>query len=76
MIAPHYLIASEYVKALAALKIWFLEFADTIVEALGREPARPAKFVGIEQLPKKVVVMPAEVGTVKAFIVRHCEPVV
>ena len=53
-----------------------VKFADTIVEALGREPARPAKFLGIEKLPKRVVVMPAEVGTVKAFIVRHCEPIV
>ena len=52
-----------------------IKFAATIVEALGREPARPARFEGIEALPKQLVVMLAEVGTVKAYIVRHCEPV-
>ena len=52
-----------------------IKFAATIVEALGRQPARPARFEGIEELPKQLVVMQAEVGTVKAYIVRHCEPV-
>ncbi len=52
-----------------------IKFAETIVEALDREPARPAKFEGIEALPKQLVVMRAEVGMVKAYIVRHCEPV-
>jgi threonine synthase len=52
-----------------------IKFAETIIEALGREPARPAKFQGIEALPKQLVVMRAEVGMVKAYIVRHCEPV-
>ena len=31
------------------------KFAETIVEALGREPERPARFEGIEALPKRVV---------------------
>jgi threonine synthase len=52
-----------------------IKFAATIIEALGREPSRPAKFEGIEALPKQLVVMRAEVGMVKAYIVRHCEPV-
>ncbi len=38
-----------------------IKFADTIVEALGREPERPAKFDGIEDLPKRVQVMAADV---------------
>ena len=52
-----------------------IKFAEAIVEALGHKPARPAKFEGIEALPKQVVVMAPEVGTVKAYIARHCEPV-
>ncbi len=49
-----------------------IKFAATIVEALGREPDRPAKFEGIEQLPKRVVVIAADVQVVKDYIVRHC----
>jgi len=49
-----------------------IKFAATIVEALGREPDRPAKFVGIEALPKRVVVIDADVQVVKDYIVRHC----
>ncbi len=49
-----------------------IKFAETIVEALGRPPERPAKFEGIEALPKRVQVMPADVVLVKAYISRHC----
>jgi threonine synthase len=49
-----------------------IKFAGTIVEALGREPERPAKFIGIEDLPKRVKVMPADVAQVKAYIATHC----
>ncbi len=31
-----------------------IKFAATIEEALGRQPERPAKFNGIEDLPKRV----------------------
>jgi threonine synthase len=48
-----------------------IKFAETIVEALGREPERPAKFIGIETLPKRVVTMPADVAQIKAFIVQN-----
>jgi threonine synthase len=48
-----------------------IKFAETIVEALGREPDRPAKFIGIEALPKRVVTMPADVAQMKAFIVKN-----
>jgi len=49
-----------------------IKFAATIVEALGQEPTRPAKFEGIEALPKRVQVMPADVAQVKAYIEAHC----
>ncbi len=49
-----------------------IKFAATIVEALGREPERPARFEGIEQLPKRVQVMPADVEGVKRYIATHC----
>jgi threonine synthase len=49
-----------------------IKFAATIVEALGREPERPAKFIGIEALPKRVTVLPADVQAVKDYIARHC----
>ena len=49
-----------------------IKFAATIVEALGREPERPARFDGLEQLPRRVTVLPAEVEAVKSFIAAHC----
>jgi threonine synthase len=44
------------------------KFADTIVEALGREPDRPAHLAGIEALPRRCQVLPASVERVKALI--------
>ncbi len=52
-----------------------IKFAATIVEALGQEPPRPPKFDGIEALPRKVHVMPADVAQVKAYISQHCDRV-
>jgi threonine synthase len=49
-----------------------IKFSATIVEALGHEPDRPARFDGIEKLPRRVTVMPADVQAVKGFIARHC----
>ena len=49
-----------------------IKFAETLVEALGREPDRPAKFIGIESLPKKVKVMPLSVDVVKDYIAQNC----
>jgi threonine synthase len=49
-----------------------IKFASTIVEALGREPDRPAKFEGIEALPKRVQVMDADVAAIKALIAQAC----
>ena len=50
-----------------------VKFAATIREALGREPDRPARFDGIEQLPRRVQVMPADARAVQAFIEQHCQ---
>lgn len=49
-----------------------IKFAGAVVEALGREPDRPARFQGIENLPRRVTVMPADAGAVKQFIAAHC----
>jgi threonine synthase len=50
-----------------------IKFAETIVEALGHEPERPARFQGIEALPKRVVKLPADVEAVKTYIASHCD---
>jgi threonine synthase len=47
------------------------KFASTIVEALGREPERPASLRGIEALPRRVQVMPADTARIKAYIEQH-----
>jgi len=44
------------------------KFAQAIVEAIGREPDRPAALRGIEQLPKRFEVMKADVTAVKHYI--------
>jgi threonine synthase len=49
-----------------------VKFAETIQEALGRDPVRPRDFDGIEALPQRVEVMAADAQRVKDFIVRHC----
>jgi threonine synthase len=48
-----------------------IKFAATIVEALGHEPERPPQFQGIEDLPKRATVLPADAALVKAFIAAH-----
>ena len=50
-----------------------IKFAATIIEALDRQPHRPAGFEGIEDRPKRVQVMPADVDQVKAYIASHCD---
>ncbi len=50
-----------------------IKFAAAIVEALGHEPDRPARFEGIEALPKRVVKLPPEVGAIQAYIAQHCD---
>jgi threonine synthase len=47
------------------------KFSATIVEALGREPERPARFAGLEQLPQRVEVIAPDVAAVKRIIEAH-----
>jgi len=47
------------------------KFAETVREALGRDPARPAGFEDLEKLPQRVEVMDADAATVKRHIERH-----
>jgi threonine synthase len=49
------------------------KFAETIREAIGRDPARPAGFEDLEKRPQRVEVMKADSGAVKAFIAAHAE---
>jgi threonine synthase len=48
------------------------KFAETIREALGREPERPAALVGIENLPKRFKVMAVDADAVKRYIAENC----
>jgi len=47
------------------------KFGATIREALGRDASRPPAFVGIEALPQRFQVVPADVQRVKAYIAEH-----
>jgi threonine synthase len=47
------------------------KFAETIVEALGIQPPRPAGMEHIEDLPKRFTVMPISVSEVKAYVEKH-----
>ncbi len=47
------------------------KFEDSIVEALGHPPERPAGYENIEALPQRFEVMEAEVATVKDYITRY-----
>ena len=47
------------------------KFEETIREALGTEPVRPADLAGIENLPQRVVVMAPDVEAVKRYLVER-----
>ena len=49
------------------------KFEETIVEALGRRPERPAGLQGIEDLPQRVEVIDVSVDAVKEIIRRHLD---
>src|SRR5574340_171785 len=49
-----------------------VKFAETIREALWRDPLRPADFAGLEQLPQRVDVMDADAPAIKAYIAARC----
>ncbi|MFH1604359.1 MAG: threonine synthase [Pseudomonadota bacterium] len=48
-----------------------VKFAQTIREALGRDPDYPPGCENIESLPQRFEVMDADAGAVKAYIARH-----
>ncbi|WP_018149690.1 threonine synthase [Leeia oryzae] len=47
------------------------KFEATMIEALGRKPARPAAYENIEALPQRFEVMDASVEQIQAFIDQH-----
>jgi threonine synthase len=52
------------------------KFAATLVEALGPEappPPRPAALQGLESLPRRFTVVPADAARIKAYIEEHCD---
>ncbi|HEY5763944.1 MAG TPA: threonine synthase, partial [Rhodocyclaceae bacterium] len=46
------------------------KFGETIREALGIDPIRPADLADIEQLPQRVVSLPPDSAAIKAFIAK------
>ncbi|MBI4293063.1 MAG: threonine synthase [Betaproteobacteria bacterium] len=49
-----------------------VKFADTIREAIGRDPERPSGFEDLESLPQRFEVMEADAQAVKSYITAHC----
>ncbi len=49
-----------------------VKFSATLVQAIGREPQRPARFAGLEQQPRRVQRMAADVTILKTYIGGHC----
>ena len=47
------------------------KFAETIREALGHEPARPARFENLEKLPQRFQVIEPHDEVVKRYIAAH-----
>ena len=50
-----------------------IKFAATIEEALGQLPPRPPAFDGIEALPKRVKLLPANVAAVQRYMVENVQ---
>jgi threonine synthase len=48
-----------------------VKFEETIVEAIGIRPPRPAALQGLEDRPRRCAVVPASVERVKALIAAH-----
>ena len=47
------------------------KFAETIGEALGREPERPRGYEDLERLPQRVETLPADAEAVKRYLAAH-----
>ena len=50
-----------------------VKFADSVREALGRDPERPAGYEGIESLPQRFDTMAADAQAIKDYIARRLE---
>ena len=50
------------------------KFAETLVEAMGAEPPRPAGLAGIENLPKRVTVVDNDVSAIRDYLDAHVDP--
>jgi len=48
-----------------------VKFAETMREALGREPERPAEFAGLEERPQRVKVIEPDVALLKRLIANE-----
>lgn len=77
MIDPHTADAVQVARALqlegpvVALETALpVKFSETIVEALGVEPVRPERFVGLEDLPRHVALVDNDAEQVKQVIER------
>ncbi|MDH5481091.1 MAG: threonine synthase [Nitrosomonas sp.] len=49
------------------------KFAESITEAIGHEPARPAGFENLEDLPQRFVVKDAQAKLIKDYIEEQCK---
>ena len=49
-----------------------VKFADSIIEAIGREPERPAGLENLENLPQRYVVKEVDVQAIKTYIDDQC----
>ena len=49
-----------------------VKFAETIREALGRDPVRPAELEGMEDLPQRVERVDAGADQIKRIVAREC----
>ncbi|MBI3052436.1 MAG: threonine synthase, partial [Betaproteobacteria bacterium] len=49
-----------------------VKFTETIREALGRDPERPASLENLERLPQRFTVLDADAVAVQDFIERNC----
>ncbi len=52
-----------------------VKFSETLREALGHEPERPAAYAGIESLAQRFTLMPADVTELKRYIAARCQAV-
>ena len=51
-----------------------VKFSETIREALGSEPPRPAAYAHLEGLGQRFSLMPADAKLLKRYIAERCEP--